>query len=602
MMPIGNVSWVCPVLLAVLQACAGEIGGGAGTDASTADAPASSVAFTSPPEGQRTTGTQVSFQGTCLDGESVELSGAGLASSQRVNCSLGAFESSVTLSEGFGSKEVIAKQGARPAATRSVYLHETCSVAGSATTLLTTVQAEAAELKVGGAVAGTRWRFAGPGRVGFTYNFPRDGLYVFKVAMSGTKGATDTFLPKVIVTVDGAFMGEMATEANGAAVVRSTDAPAALGGRTSYSKVFAGERLVEVTFINPYPIGANTRVLSLDYVEVHDANKDCHTPPSFAGEIGSARVLGSRHDLMIGAAAKATPLAADAAYADLLSKEYSLMTPETEFKPEFVSIAQDQYNFETTDRMVQFAKQHAMAVRGHTLVWHQALPRWLLGANFNRAQAIAWLEGYIDTVMKRYSTDVLIWDVVNEALFGGGNMRTSYWLSTIGTDYVDIAFRAARRANPQAKLFYNDFWIIQENEKTAAVASFLADMKTRNVPVDGIGMQVHIQDQSILTLKTAHDNIQRFADLGLEIHITEMDVALDKPVDASQLRKQATIYETVLRACLMVPRCTAFTTWGFTDRHSARNSATLGSALPFDENLQPKPAYRSIAEVLYFDP
>jgi endo-1,4-beta-xylanase len=215
-------------------------------------------------------------------------------------------------------------------------------------------------------------------------------------------------------------------------------------------------------------------------------------------------------------------------------------------------------------------------------------------------------------MMRRYAGDVFAWDVVNEALDENGKVRDSLWynqpgigFSGKGTLYIEQAFRWAREADPRALLFYNEAEGEGLNRKSDAIYSMVQEFKRRGVPIDGVGLQLHISSFDF-NLDGLAANIARLAKLGVQVHITELDVSLrvdahGNPLHVDDLARQAEIYRGVLRACLQTPRCTAVQTWGFTDKYSwigSSSRGTRGAALPFHRFYQPKPAYNAILDAL----
>jgi endo-1,4-beta-xylanase len=213
--------------------------------------------------------------------------------------------------------------------------------------------------------------------------------------------------------------------------------------------------------------------------------------------------------------------------------------------------------------------------------------------------------------MTHYAGKVFAWDVVNEALDENGRVKNSLWynqpgigLSGENTAYIEQAFRWAREADPQARLFYNEAEGEGLNRKSDAIYAMLKDFKHRGVPIDGVGLQLHISQLDFDTAALAA-NIARLTALGVQVHITELDVSV--PVDAAgvaekdDLRRQAEVYRGVVHACLQSPGCTAIQTWGFTDKYSwigSHSRGTRGAALPFDKVYRPKPAYKAILREL----
>jgi endo-1,4-beta-xylanase len=169
-----------------------------------------------------------------------------------------------------------------------------------------------------------------------------------------------------------------------------------------------------------------------------------------------------------------------------------------------------------------------------------------------------------------------------------------------GTGYIEQAFRWAHTADPAALLFYNDYGIEDTGNKFQAVYNMVSDFVARGVPINGVGFEMHIDTSGYPTSAGLQANIQRITALGLQVHITEMDVRV--PVDASgnasptDLAAQAQTYQRVLSVCLATPGCTAFQTWGFSDKYSwiPQFYTGMGAALPFDLNYQPKPVFSAL--------
>jgi endo-1,4-beta-xylanase len=252
-----------------------------------------------------------------------------------------------------------------------------------------------------------------------------------------------------------------------------------------------------------------------------------------------------------------------------------------------------------------------MKLRGHNLCWHNYNRAWLAKGNFTPNQLYTLLQTYITTVAGHFQGKVFAWDVVNEALADNGSgLRDSIWynrpgIGLTGPGYIDQAFRWAHAADPKALLFYNEYDVEDVNRKSDAMYSLVKGMLSRGVPIHGVGLQFHVTAKPSDVSPAGLDaNMARFAALGLQIHITELDVRV--PVDANgsasanDLTAQAQRYYDVVAACLKYKACTAIQTWGFTDKHSwiPQFYKGYGAALPFDKNYQPKPAYASMLNAL----
>lgn len=313
------------------------------------------------------------------------------------------------------------------------------------------------------------------------------------------------------------------------------------------------------------------------------------------------RAAAQAHNLLIGAAVDVTALRHDSTYAGTLAREFSAVTPENALKFGPLRPAQSTYDFDDADFLVDFAQAHSMQVRGHTLVWHNQLPGWLTGGTYTRDQLIAVLRDHISTVVGRYRGRISTWDVVNEGVDDtSGGLRDTLWLRGIGPDYIELAFRFAHEADPAARLFYNDYGAEGLGAKSDAVYALVRDLKSRGVPIDGVGLQSHFTRGDLPPLADLDANIKRLGALGLQVQVTELDIRTQLPATDIALRKQAGEYGSYLGVCLANPSCTMFVTWGFTDKYSwiPQFYPGLGAALPFDEAYHPKPAYHALLDAL----
>jgi endo-1,4-beta-xylanase len=299
----------------------------------------------------------------------------------------------------------------------------------------------------------------------------------------------------------------------------------------------------------------------------------------------------------------------EAAYSTTLAREFNMVEPEDAMKWWTVRREAGRFDFREGDEVVRFAQAHGMKVRGHCLVWDHDNPGWLTQGRFTPAEMSRLLQEHITTMMKHYAGQVFAWDVVNEAMDENGRFKNSPWynqpgigLSDKGSAYIEQAFRWAREADPQALLFYNEAEGEGLNRKSDAIYAMVRDFKRRGVPIDGVGLQMHVSDSDLDTAPIAA-NIARLTALGVQVHITELDVSL--PVDAGgvaghdDLVRQAEAYRGVVRACLQNPGCTAIQTWGFTDKYSwigSHSHGTRGAALLFDRTYKPKSAYDAVLE------
>ncbi|MFV2113641.1 endo-1,4-beta-xylanase [Micromonospora sp. LOL_025] len=336
--------------------------------------------------------------------------------------------------------------------------------------------------------------------------------------------------------------------------------------------------------------------------------------PPAGGDAGpaagpSASVVPGRQalrDLMppgvrIGSAVDGRGLSLDPAYRSLLGTEFNGITAENAMKWRSLEPLPGVHAWAGADQLVEFAQQHGQAVYGHTLVWHSDVPKWV-SPDWPAERIRAVLREHVTAVVSRYRGRVWAWDVVNEVLDEDGTLRDTLWLRKLGPGYVADAFRWAHAADPGARLFINDYGVEGQTRKADALLKLVRELRRAGVPVDGVGFQSHLRwDQPPRDLV---GNLRRFAQLGVSVAITELDVRVALPTTPSKLEQQAALYRQVLRACLAVSACVSFTVWGFTDARSwiPGYHRGYGAACLFDSSLVPKPAHTALLDELRRQP
>ena len=309
----------------------------------------------------------------------------------------------------------------------------------------------------------------------------------------------------------------------------------------------------------------------------------------------SLRTLAKQRGIEIGTAVRDDVLMRNRAYRELVAAQFSSVTPENEMKWDAIEPARGEYDFGAADDIVKRAQEAGQQVRGHTLVWYAQLPRWVrdLGPTALR-QA---MREHIRHVMAHYAAHVGVWDVVNEPIADDGELGRSVFERRLGPGFIEDAFRTARVADRNAKLYLNEIGAEGINPKSNRLYEIVRDLKARGVPIDGVGFQTHANLGGLAPDFVA--NMQRFEALGLDVAITEADVALKLAPSAADLQAQADVYTRIVRACLTV-RCTSLTFWGFTDGRSwiSETQAGMGAATLLDAQLRPKPAFGAVQAVL----
>jgi len=285
-------------------------------------------------------------------------------------------------------------------------------------------------------------------------------------------------------------------------------------------------------------------------------------------------------------AAVSTGHLGEAQYASTWTTEFNGVTPENEMKWDTIEPNRNQFNFSPADQITTQARSRSMTIRGHTLVWHSQLAGWVSGLDATNLRSA--MVNHINGVMGHWKGQIYAWDVVNEAFAENGSRRAeSPFQQKLGNGYIEEAFRAARAADPAAKLCYNDYNTDGQNAKSNGVFAMVQDFKSRGVPIDCVGFQSHFNSASPVP-SDYQANLQRFANLGVDVQITELDIE-------GSGTTQANNYTRVLNACLAVTRCTGITVWGIPDKYSWRAS---GTPLLFDGNYGKKPAYTAVLNAL----
>ena len=309
-------------------------------------------------------------------------------------------------------------------------------------------------------------------------------------------------------------------------------------------------------------------------------------------------------------------------YNKQITNNYHLIVPEVELKPRVIWQGENNYNFTDGDFLLGapnatgWVQQNMMQIRGHNLLWarDEVIPNWLIKneSTITPDKAKQLLSDYIHTVVIRYRGKILCWDVINEAIDDETNtnplnIRDSFWLRKLGTDFLKYAFIFAHEADPDVKLYYNEYHIESVGLKTNRTLALVNWLRSEGAIVDGVGLQWHIDILANVTPGDGHyQSAQQFIDSGLDIMVTELDVSVPTnggyPNNSQDLATQADVYGSMLNYVLYFsPHCKAMLTWGFTDRYSwipEAHSNKKGVALLLDWMYLPKAAYWRTLDIM----
>nr|WP_282572135.1 endo-1,4-beta-xylanase [Roseomonas acroporae] len=331
--------------------------------------------------------------------------------------------------------------------------------------------------------------------------------------------------------------------------------------------------------------------------------------------------MGLRRGVTFGTAVQGGWLDTEPAYAAMVAAEAALLVPEWEGKWSALQPQEGRFDFAPLDRILRFGLRHRRQVRGHALVWHQAMPDWLLTALAEGPQrARAVLEAHIATVLDRTRRQVRDWDVVNEVVAdvagsdtpqaGPGELRDSPWLRALGPGYIDLALRLARERDATLRLVLNDYGTESDEpwslEKRRRLMRLVRGLLERGVPLDAVGIQGHLQMSERFSPEGFRAHVEELRSLGLAVLITELDVREAPRIAPDIAQRDAAVAERVQSfvAAGLAGGVRTVLTWGLSDRESwllrdpdvARRDGAQHRGLPFDEERRRRPMWQALAD------
>jgi endo-1,4-beta-xylanase len=339
----------------------------------------------------------------------------------------------------------------------------------------------------------------------------------------------------------------------------------------------------------------------------------------------SLRSHAASHGLLFGAAVVPQLLDIDGVaagkttdpYTQLFAAQANILVAENAMKWGGLRPAADKFDFTQADKLMRFASLSGQRVRGHNLCWHESIPGWLK-ATATKDNARQLLTQHIETVAGHFRGQLHSWDVVNEAINPPDGLpdglRKTMWLDLIGPEYIELAFRTAAAADPQAKLTYNDYNIELDTPaqvaKRDAVLALLRRFKAKGVPIHAVGVQSHLEASGPQPGAGLQKFIREAAKMDLEIFVTEMDVNTHAVIGGPEAQDTAVaaVYRDYLRLVLAEPNVPIALTWGLTSKNSwlnqthgsqsRRPDGTRERPLPFDDDLQPTPAFLALRDAI----
>jgi len=291
---------------------------------------------------------------------------------------------------------------------------------------------------------------------------------------------------------------------------------------------------------------------------------------------------------------------------NILTSQFSFLTIDGEVNWNVLRPSPSQYNYASADKLVSFAKAHNMPVQIHHLVWGEQrfLPNWLKNGHYSPSQLLSILHDDITNVVGHYKGEVAVWSVVNEVFSRAKHINglSDWWADNIkdGTTYVDDSYIWAHQADPKAALILNDFENETENSVSNAMYNYIVAAKARGVPIDGIGMQMHINAADPPSTQAMVQNMQRFSAIGVPTYITEFDININFVQGSNAYKNQleSQIAYSVVRACIESNSCVSFDVFGITDKEDLikKLANTDSHSFLFDSRYRPKPAFYSFRE------
>lgn len=313
----------------------------------------------------------------------------------------------------------------------------------------------------------------------------------------------------------------------------------------------------------------------------------------------SPRKIADKSGMVFGLAVKAGDIYTPETV-KIMKSHFNLIVPEDSMKWVNIRPKKDFWNWSDMDAMVAFAEKNNMKIKGHTFLWQDQNGPYVHSLK-TREEAVELLTEHITTIMTRYKGRVSEYDVANEIFNEDGTMRDTIWRRLIGDDFLDIAFKAARAADPAAKLILCDY-----NTEYAGTAKgdasyeLVKELKARGVPIDGVAFQLHCMAEIPFNEEAIRENVRRFHEMGVTCSFSEVDVRIKLPADEVTIGLQNNVYERLAAIARTEPGAKSLILWGLSDKGSwiPRAFPGFGSANIFDKDMKKKSAYHALMKGL----
>jgi endo-1,4-beta-xylanase len=292
------------------------------------------------------------------------------------------------------------------------------------------------------------------------------------------------------------------------------------------------------------------------------------------------------------------PELTNTAYTKILNQSayFGQITPGNSMKWDATEPEQGVFTFSGGQQIVSLAQANGQLIRGHNCVWYNQLPSWVSSGSFTAAQLTSIIQNHCGTLVGNWKGQIYAWDIINEPFNDDGSWRSDVFYNTLGESFISIALEAASAADPNAKLYINDYNIESAGAKSTAMQNLVKTLKASNTPIHGIGFESHFIVGEVPSQANIQATMEAFVALGVEVAVTELDIRMTLPETPALLAQQKADYQTVVSACNAVAGCVGVTIWDYTDLYSWIPSTFpgQGAACPWDSNFVKKPAYDGI--------